>query len=408
MRPACWGVFVFPNVLLRGEDFLRKPRKVSNIRTCYGVIFLSWASTFLYTPTLPTFAASLGMSNISIGLISGGFGLMLALLRAPLGILSDKIGRRKLLINIGMMAAVICPLMMAVHPAGYSLMIYRFLSGIAPATWPVLTVLVSSYFDRSQSAAVIARCNLFNSLGNVAGMLAGGAIVAASGQVVAFYIAALVGVGAFVLSLFVPERKPVYAGHMELKHLLEALRHRRLVYFSVLAMIFQIIITGTSTSFTPIYAQSIGADSFQLGILGTLSMAGMGIASLLHSSLCRVLRGTRNLLALCFCVLACTTSAIVYCQSIFPLFLIQLLQGTSGYMTLILLMGECIAPYRAEERATAMGVFQSIFSLGMCIGPFLSGILYDWLSAEGVFLFLSTLAIAAFVAVALWYHRMDS
>lgn len=381
-------------------------RKTHRIACCYGVIFLSWASTYLYAPTLPTFAASLGMSNAAVGLITSGFGLMQALLRAPLGILSDRLGKRRVLVNLSMLAAFACPLAMAIWPVPGSLILFRFLSGITAAAWPILTVLVSSYFDDSQSPAIISRCNLFNSLGNMAGMLAGGIIVAALGQVAGFFLASAVGWGALLLSFFLPERSSS-AQPAKLHDLLRAFTHKRLLYLSLLAAVFQLVITGTSTSFTPIYAAAIGADSFQLGVLGVLSMAGMGIASLLRRPLSRILSGTRNLLIFCFLVLALSTAAIPFCLNIWPLYLTQLIQGTSGYMILIVLMGECIAPYPADERVSAMGVFQSIFGMGMFVGPFLSGVLYDVLPAAGVFWTLAGLAGLACLAVVVLYIRMD-
>lgn len=387
---------------------MKDSRRAWRIACCYGVIFLGWASTFLYTPTLSTYASSLGASNTVIGLIASGFGLMLALLRAPLGILSDQLGKRKCIICASMLAVFACPLCMALWPAPENLVIFRFLSGVTPATWPILTVLVSGYFPDAQAPTVIARCNLFNSLGNVLGMLTGGLIVAALGQISAFLAASAIGLCAFALSLFLPEHMPGATKRHSMKQLLSAFRHKRLLFIAALTMIFQIVITGTSTSFTPVYAQSVGANAAQLGVLGMLSMAGMGIASALRNPVCNALKGVRNTMAACFSLLAASTIAIGFCSNIPLLYMIQLLQGTSGYMILVVLMGECIAPYSPEAKGAAMGAFQSIFSLGMCIGPFLSGILYDSLQATGVFLALGLLSALACGATLLYYQKADA
>jgi predicted MFS family arabinose efflux permease len=48
-------------------------------------------------------------------------------------------------------------------------------------------------------------------------------------------------------------------------------------------------------------------------------------------------------------------------------------------------MGSSIEYVREEERATAMGLHQAVYAIGMSIGPWLSGILADSLGIQPMF-----------------------
>ena len=60
--------------------------------------------------------------------------------------------------------------------------------------------------------------------------------------------------------------------------------------------------------------------------------------------------------------------------------LLAILQGVSGFgrgMAYPLLMGLSIRQMPNEDRATAMGVLQAIYAIGMFLGPSTSGIVAD-------------------------------
>jgi len=58
-------------------------------------------SLYAYVPILSPYAESLGASYKMVGMIIGSYGFTQMLLRIPLGIISDKMGNRKLFIISG-------------------------------------------------------------------------------------------------------------------------------------------------------------------------------------------------------------------------------------------------------------------------------------------------------------------
>ena len=95
--------------------------------------FLFWASLYVYVPILPVYAASLGASMGMVGLVVGAYGISQLLLRIPLGIQSDRHGRRVPYIALSLIAAGAGALWLALAPGPWSLFFARGLTGVGAA-----------------------------------------------------------------------------------------------------------------------------------------------------------------------------------------------------------------------------------------------------------------------------------
>ena len=65
------------------------------------VALLYFASLYLYVPTLPTYVQSKSGNLALVGVVLAQYGLWQALIRLPLGIVADWLGRRKPFIIVG-------------------------------------------------------------------------------------------------------------------------------------------------------------------------------------------------------------------------------------------------------------------------------------------------------------------
>ena len=66
---------------------------------------LYWVSLYLYVPTLPVYAQTKTTNLALIGTVLAQYGLWQAIVRFPLGILSDWLGRRRPFIYLGFFLA---------------------------------------------------------------------------------------------------------------------------------------------------------------------------------------------------------------------------------------------------------------------------------------------------------------
>jgi MFS family permease len=62
-----------------------------------GVTFVLYLGAYMRLPLVPLFAQGLGASTFQVGIINAGFMLAAASLSLPLGLVSDRLGRRRLI-----------------------------------------------------------------------------------------------------------------------------------------------------------------------------------------------------------------------------------------------------------------------------------------------------------------------
>ena len=76
-------------------------RRMMTILLCVAV-FMYWISLYLYAPTLPTYVEGKVDTLASVGIVLSMYGLWQAIVRFPLGIVADWMGRRKPFVLVGL------------------------------------------------------------------------------------------------------------------------------------------------------------------------------------------------------------------------------------------------------------------------------------------------------------------
>jgi MFS family permease len=109
-----------------------------------GVIFGGIANG-IFNVVLQLYLTSLGFSGSTLGSIFMMNALSAAILTIPMGILADRIGKRKLLL-VGLTSVVIATIIFLGTQSPLMIMFSFFLLGTANATNVVLSPLYSSYF----------------------------------------------------------------------------------------------------------------------------------------------------------------------------------------------------------------------------------------------------------------------
>lgn len=340
------------------------------------VTSLYWFSMYTYVPNLSTYAESLGATHKMVGLILGSYGFTQMLLRIPLGIFSDRINKRKIFINLGILTSLLSALAMGILKSPVCLLIFRGMSGVAAATWVTFTVLFSSYFPENDASKAIGYINSFNSLGQMIAMLLGGIIAQYLGSQSPFFLAFAGGTLALILSFRIVEqkidRKPV-----KISTLVSVGKDKNLLVVSGLGILIQLLTFATVFGFTPIVAETIGASKFELGLLSTLSTLPVIFASAMSGSIFAKRFGEKKTLINGFLITSFSCIVIPFINDLTLLYLSQIIGGFGRGLVMSLLMGLSIKTVEPDRRATAMGFFQAIYGIGMSIGPVLVGFLSD-------------------------------
>jgi MFS family permease len=378
-------------------------KSVTNYRIplfCF-VTMLFWFSMYTYVPILSLYVTELGASSTVAGIIVGSYGFVQMLLRIPLGIASDKFHKRRLFINFGLAFTFISGLGLWAFKEVSLIRIFRGLAGAAAATWVDFTVLYTSYYKHEEATKAIGTINFYNSIAQMLAMLLGGLLAEKSGYDSTFMVGALVGLCGLITSFFIVEKFEENVQKITFNGVIEVVRDNTLIKVSVLAIVAQLLTFSTVFGFTPKFASDyLEASKFQMGLLTVFSSLPTAFASLIGGGKLSIKYGEWYIVTLGFILVGIFTVLIPFVNNIYLLMFTQVFAGIGRGFSFSILMGLSVKHMPSEKRATAMGFFQSIYGLGMFIGPVFIGIIEDIFSVSKGFIALGVIACVTAVFTA--------
>ena len=362
------------------------------------VTSLYWLTLYFYVPVLSPYVEHVGGTLEMVGLVVGAYGLAQLILRFPLGLWSDRIGKRRPFLALGFAANILACLVFIIATDPWAMVGARFLSGVAACSWVAFSVLFAGYFPADRTSQAISYISFCNTLSVMTATFLGGWIADLYGWLAPFWLSAGVGVIGFLSVLFVYEKpaspqptRPI------MTRLRSILSYRELVIASVVAAFGQYTAFATHFGFLPNYAVSIGASKTQLGILTMLGMFAISITVLLSGTVIAPRFGAKRTLVVSYVAIGISTALMPYLHSIELLYASQILGGLGRGSSSPVLMSLAIARLPNSEKATAMGFFQAIYAIGMFIGPVSAGGIGGQWGYEA--LFLSTASVAVLTAL---------
>ena len=346
----------------------------------YAFTVFLWFAVYAYKPFVAPYGEYLGADFRLIGIIAGAYGFTQMLLRFPLGILSDKLRMRKIFIIGGIFLAALSGFVVFIFPTPLALLIARGLAGMSVSSWVIIMILGSSYYSQEETVKSVGFLNATNALGRMLALLIGGFIAERLGFSHAFLLSGIVGLIGLVLAIGIKEKKPEASSVKPpgIRDLLSVVHNHQLLSASILCILVQYIPFATTFSFVPVAAVRLGASNMQLGLLGLMSIIPGLLVSPLAGTVLPQKLGVKYTLVISFIFAGLGSAAIPFCQSLWQLFLVQLVSNTGIAAAATLLMGLCIQDISNEQRATAMGFFQAVYGIGIFLGPFATG----WISHE--------------------------
>jgi MFS transporter, DHA1 family, multidrug resistance protein len=352
--------------------------------TLYAIItFLFWAALYLYVPTLPTYAQSKTSSLALVGVALSMYGLWQAILRLPVGIASDWAGRRKPFIVGGLALAGLGACLMALAGNIDGVIVGRAVTGLAAATWVPLVVVFSSLFPARDAVRASSLLTLVSSLARAAASSVTGSLNLAGGYHLAFFLAAgLAGLAIVVTLTTREERLPPRT--QSAARIGRLIARRDVLLPAVLNAISQYASYATTYGFLPILAKRLGASDIALSALVTLNLLLYSAGNLLATTIVNRI-GTRPLVYLSFATFSAGVVVAAIGRSLASVFASQVLIGVGLGIAYPVLMGMSIEHVDDAERATAMGLHQSVYAIGMFAGPWLSGILAEAVGIRAMF-----------------------
>jgi len=367
-------------------------------------ILLFWAALYVYVPILPVYAASLQGATMGLaGLVVSMYGLSQLVLRVPLGLLSDKLHRRRIFVIIGFLLSFLAAvgLSFSKHIGGVAL--FRGVSGASAAMWVIISVLFTSYFPRTLTVKATSFVVFLAVFAQMISSLAGGLIADNFGNQAVFLTAASFAAIGLLFFLFIKQE----SAHNEVISATDDSRFKLawpLIAVSLTAAIGQYITFATTHTYIPILADQLGASSAQLGGLTAAMQFAYMITSLLVSFFLPS-RLEKWAAVLGIGIIGAASFAVLLSGNVSMIILSRLLHGIGHGLSYPVLMGLAIKQVRDHHRATAMGIFQAIYALGMFAGPAISGWVSSVAGLNAVFSSSGWLAILSLPILILGFRR---
>ena len=379
-------------------------QKSSRTGLFFIVTAMFWFSNYAYIPTFTPYLKSEGISYAMIGTIGGAYGLAQLVLRVPIGIASDRLGKRKIFIILGTVLGTVSSLLLFTTTNPVMIWMFRFLSGASASMWVVYTVLFSSYFEDGKAASRISLLGIANTGGMLLAKMTGSLAAESYGYRSAFLLSAAVGAAAVVLSLFVKENVPKSQEKPSIKELLSVVKNRNLIVMSVLAIFSQMAMFATINTFTPEAAAELGADSLQQGFLSTLSSIPALFAAMLLGWLFAKKVNLRFLVSFSMLLGAAGSVITAFAGSLAMVYIGSVVAGLGFGLTMNSLMSHCTLTVDPRYRSVAMGFYQAIYSIGMFLGPMIVGAVAELSGIQEGILFAAALSLAGML-LSVWLLR---
>jgi MFS family permease len=153
---------------------------------------------------------------------------------------------------------------------------------------------------------------------------------------------------------------------------------------SILGMVLQYGIWSSTFGFSPNLANDLGASDVVLSILLSMNVALVTVGNVATTAMVKRV-GARWMVALGFIFVGLGMGALSLAQGMPLVFTGQVLMGLASGVGYPVLMGLTIRYVDDAQRATAMGLYQSVYAIGMFSGPWLSGIFADAVGIQPMF-----------------------
>lgn len=384
--------------------------KRSPLLVIFITVFIDLVSFGIVIPLLPFYAQEFGASGVVIGLLLSVFSLMSFVFMPLWGRLSDRYGRRPiLLITIG--GSFVAYLIFSTAFSLWVLFLSRILAGIANANISVAQAYISDVTTLENRSKGMGMVGAAFGLGFIFGPLISGIFSADYFGEMKYalpgYIAAGLCLINFISAYFVlPESLHVdlRTAHSH-KILIDVKGLRKAMFTPQLGLIIMLMFIST-VAFSNIYASFplfIMEEPFRLSSSGMgWFFAEIGIFSVIVQGglIGRLTKlfGERNLLfggavMMCIGFIGFPISSVLPVANLFGLgvFVALMSIGSSCMMPTIMSVSSQLAD--PSEQGSILGIIQSFASLARMIGPMIGGVAYDFAGHDMPYFFAFAMMI---------------
>jgi MFS family permease len=362
-------------------------RIASNLNVNRTVLALSVArlgdamgNSILYI-VIPLYVAALAApmlpapEPIRVAILISLYGLVNSAIQPIMGSLSDRLGRRKLLIQVGLMVMGVCTLSFVFADQFSVLLALRSLQGVGVAmTVPASLALIAAATKTQTRGGSMGVYTTMRFVGFALGPILGGYLLDQYGFNIAFVIgAAFIFFGMVLVQAWVKDVPVKHSASTSSRFF-----DRRLLTAGILGASFATFVMAGAFSMMVTLEEQFNArlneSAFEFGIaFGSLSVSRLMTQIPLGKLSDRI--GRKPLMIGGLVLLAPITALLGFVATTFQLIVLRLLQGVASSAIAAPAYAVAADLSRGGEEGKQMSITTAGFGLGIAIGPLIAGVL---------------------------------
>ncbi len=365
----------------------------------FNILFIATFAVMLglgiIGPLLPIYATKLGATGIWLGMIFSGFSLSRFIFMPIIGKISDRKGRKSF-ITVGLFSFTVISILYVFANNAPTLVLIRMLHGFFSAmVIPIAMAYVGETAEEGHEGRAMGTFNIAMFLGMGSGPLLGGILNDLFGlNSVFFAMAALTSIAFLITFFFLPHSK-----HLEIRKT-DPVPMRQIIKSDIMKalMIFRAINAlsrGMIMSFFPLIASHNSLSTTQIGILISANVfltavlqRAFGHLADHHNKIVLILIGS--------VITAIALGIIPLAHGFAGLFVLGISIGLAGAISMPAATAvNVIIGQRMGGMGAVMGLFNSAMSIGMIVGPLLSGIFMQFWGLNWVFYIAGGISLVA-------------
>jgi MFS family permease len=370
-------------------------------------IFLADASHSTVIPIFPGYAQKIGASLSTLGSYGSASAIAMLLLSLPLGRLSDRYGRKKMIMP-GLLLFIIVPISYTVAKLPIHLYPIRLLLGIGVGLIFGNGFLLMTETTKPENRNIAQGMYMTSmGLGFTIGPLLGGYTAKFYGPELSFFVSSGFAVLSIILFYFVDEKqnKHTELEIIKITSVSNILKDPRLLAAGT-ANYINSLMFNVLTLFFPVYGTSVGFDEAEIGV----SFTTRGLASTAIRLPVGII--TKHVRPLFLMIIGLTMSAfMIYSVSLSSgIILVSLVMGLQGIAYgIYLTSGHVYVASNSEEqhRGTALAMYSMFGNLSGVINPLILGLIAEAFGPHGALQFSTAIAIIGVLLVYLLANRVN-
>ncbi|HOI57529.1 MFS transporter [Methanoculleus sp.] len=353
----------------------------------YGLFLIGFFAIFSTTisknPVLPLFSQALGAGDAVIGLVAAVSPLAGILFSFPVGVLSDHLGKRRLLIASGAVF-LSAPLLYLFITDPLWLIPVRFFHGMATAILgPVIAAMIAVRFP-GKKGEVLGQYSSATLIGRTLAPLVGGAIISFfivyPGIIpyrMVYLTAAIAAVPAVILILLYREDTPgplkVLPFSAFRRSFVTFFTNRRLRATALVDMATYFAF-GAFETFLPLVLLSRGMGAYQAGILFAAQTLIIAVSKPVFGRLADQVDKRLQIVVGLF-ILGGSVAVIPFASTFTTFLLISSLLALGMSLSTVATSAYVADVAEKEQMGASMGALSSIMDIGHSAGPLITGII---------------------------------